>query len=135
MNFVWPNVDPIPDAQGLVITFDGVTAKNVISCNVSGGGASTVDATPLTATVIGTDKYARCAKSVLPGSVEPNTVAVTMYGVGLPFSGNDRGKVAALTVKKVGLVDYSGQAALLSNDTNMTAGEVPQQTVTFTYLS
>ena len=135
MNFVWPNVDPIPDAQGLVITFDGVTAKNVISCNVSGGGASTVDATPLTAAVIGTDKYARCAKSVLPGSVEPNTVAVTMYGVGLPFSGNDRGKVAALTVKKVGLVDYSGQAALLSNDTNMTAGEVPQQTVTFTYLS
>ena len=126
---------PIIDAQGLVITFDGTTAANVVSCNVSGGGASVVDATPLTAPTIGSGKYARCAKSVLPGSVEPNTVAVTMLGVGLPFSGNDRGKVAALTVKKNGLVNYTGQAALLSNDTNMAAGEVPQQTVTFTYLS
>ena len=126
---------PIIDAQGLVITFDGTTAANVISCNVSGGGASVVDATPLTAATIGTGKYARCAKSVLPGSVEPNTVAVTMLGVGLPFSADDRGKVAALTVKKDGLVNYTGQAALLSNDTNMAAGEVPQQTVTFTYLS
>ena len=126
---------PIIDAQGLVITFDGTTAANVVSCNVSGGGASVVDATPLTASTIGSGKYARCAKSVLPGSVEPNTVAVTMLGVGLPFSGNDRGKVAALTVKKNGLVNYTGQAALLSNDTNMAAGEVPQQTVTFTYLS
>ena len=126
---------PIIDAQGLVITFDGTTAANVISCNVSGGGASVVDATPLTAATIGTGKYARCAKSVLPGSVEPNAVAVTMLGVGLPFSADDRGKVAALTVKKDGLVNYTGQAALLSNDTNMAAGEVPQQTVTFTYLS
>ena len=126
---------PIIDAQGLVITFDGDTADNVISCTVSGGGASTVDATPLSAPTIGTGKYARCAKSVLPGSVEPNTVSVTMLGVGLPFSGGDRGKVAELTIKKNGLVDYSGKAALLSNDTSMTAGDLPQQIVTFTYLS
>ena len=126
---------PIIDAQGLVVTFDGNTADNVISCNVSGGGASTVDATPLSAPTIGTGKYARCAKSVLPGSVEPNTVSVTMLGVGLPFSGGDRGKVAELTIKKNGLANYSGIAALLSNDTSMTAGELPQQTVTFTYLS
>ena len=126
---------PIIDAQGLVITFDGTTAVNVISCNISGGEASLIDVTPLTATVIGSGNYARCVKGVLPGSVEPVTVSFTMYGVGLPFSGSDRGKVAALTVKKDGLVDYTGQAALLSNDTNMAAGEVPQQTVTFTYLS
>ena len=126
---------PFIDAQGLVITFGDATANGVISCNVSGGGASTVDATPLSAPTIGTGKYARCAKSVLPGSVEPNTVSVTMLGVGLPFSGDDRGKVAELAIKKNGLVDYSGKAALLSNDTSMTAGDLPQQTVTFTYLS
>ena len=126
---------PIIDAQGLFVSFDGTTAANVISCNVSGGNAPTVDATPLSAPTIGSGRYARCAKSVLPGSVEPNTVAVTMLGVGLPFSGDDRGKVAALTIKKDGLVNYTGQAALLSNDTNMAAGDLPQQTVTFTFLS
>ena len=126
---------PIIDAQQLVVTFDGVTAQNVVSCNISGGNSSTVDATPLTASVIGTDRYARCAKSIVPGSVEPNTVSVTMLGVGLSFSGNDRGKVASLTVQKAGLVNFSGLAVLLSNDTNMAAGEYPQQTVTFSYLS
>lgn len=125
----------IAHAQGLVVTFDGVTAQDVISCNVSGGGTSTVDATPLNAAVIGTGKYTRCAKSVMPGSVEPNTVTVTMLGVGLPFSGDDRGKVAALTVSKAGIVNYSGNAVLLSNDTNMSAGEFPQQTVSFSYLN
>lgn len=126
---------PIIDAQGLVITFDGDTADNVISCNISGGEASLIDVTPLTAAVIGSGNYARCVKGVLPASVEPVTVTIVMYGVGLPFGGNDRGKVAPLIVRKAGLVDYSGNATLLSNDTSMTAGEIPQQTVSFSYLN
>ena len=126
---------PIIDAQGLVIEFDGNTAANVISCSVAGGEASLIDMTPLNATVIGSGNYARCVKGVLPASVEPVTVNITMYGVGLPFSGNDRGKVAALTVFKAGLVNYSGNAAMLSNTTTMSAGEVPQQTVSFSYLN
>ncbi len=81
----------IIDAHGLQITFDGDTAYNVISCNVSGGEASLIDVTPLNAAVIGSGNYARCVKGVLPASVEPVTVSVTMYGVGLPFSGSDRG--------------------------------------------
>ena len=125
---------PIIDAQGLVITFDGNTAANVISCNISGGEASLIDVTPLTATVIGSGNYARCVKGVLPASVEPVTVSFTMYGIGLPLSNNDRGKVAALTVKKEDLVDYFGDAALLSQSVTMSAGEVPQQTVSFSYL-
>ena len=125
---------PIIDAQGLVITFDGNTAANVISCNISGGEASLIDVTPLTATVIGSGNYARCVKGVLPASVEPVTVSFTMYGVGLPLSNNDRGKVASLTVFKSGLVNYSGNAALLSQSVTMSAGEVPQQTVSFSYL-
>ena len=125
---------PIIDAQGLVITFDGTTAANVISCNISGGEASLIDVTPLTATVIGSGNYARCVKGVLPASVEPVTVSFTMYGVGLPLSNNDRGKVASLTVFKSGLVNYSGNAALLSQSVSMSAGEVPQQTVSFSYL-
>lgn len=126
---------PIIDAQGLVITFDGDTAVNVISCNISGGEASLIDVTPLTATVIGSGNYARCVKGVLPASVEPVTVSFTMYGIGLPLSNNDRGKVAALTVNKSGLVNYFGNAALLSQSVTMSAGEVPQQTVSFSYLS
>ena len=125
---------PIIDAQGLVITFDGTTAANVISCNISGGEASLIDVTPLTATVIGSGNYARCVKGVLPASVEPVTVSFTMYGVGLPLSNNDRGKVAYLTVSKAGLVNYFGNAALLSQSFTMSAGEVPQQTVSFSYL-
>ena len=125
---------PIIDAQGLVITFDGNTAANVISCNISGGEASLIDVTPLTATVIGSGNWARCVKGVLPASVEPVTVSFTMYGVGLPLSNNDRGKVASLTVFKSGLVNYSGNAALLSQSVTMSAGEVPQQTVSFSYL-
>ena len=126
---------PIVDAQDLVITFDGTTAANVISCNISGGEASLIDVTPLTATVIGSGNYARCVKGVLPASVEPVTVIFTMYGIGLPLSNNDRGKVAALTVNKSGLVNYFGNAALLSQSVTMTAGEIPQQTVSFSYLS
>lgn len=126
---------PIIDAQGLVITFDGNTAANVISCNISGGEASLIDVTPLTATVIGSGNYARCVKGVLPASVEPVTVSFTMYGIGLPLSNNDRGKVAALTVNKSGLVNYFGNAALLSQSVTMSAGEVPQQTVSFSYLN
>ena len=126
--------EPIIDAQGLVITFDGKTASNVISCNISGGEASLIDVTPLTATVIGSGNYARCVKGVLPASVEPVTVSFTMYGVGLPLSNNDRGKVASLTVFKSGLVNYFGNAALLSQSVTMSAGEVPQQTVSFSYL-
>ena len=125
---------PIIDAQGLVITFDGNTAANVISCNISGGEASVIDLTPLTATVIGSGNWARCVKGVLAASVEPVTVSFTMYGVGLPLSNNDRGKVASLTVFKSGLVNYFGNAALLSQSVTMSAGEVPQQTVSFSYL-
>ncbi len=126
---------PIIDAQGLVITFDGETAANVISCNISGGEASLIDVTPLTATVIGSGNYARCVKGVLPASVEPVTVSITMYGIGLPLSNNDRGKVASLTVYKDGLVNYFGNATLLSQSVSMSAGEVPQQTVSFSYLN
>ena len=126
---------PIIDAQGLVITFDGETAANVISCNLSGGEASLIDVTPLTATVIGSGNYARCVKGVLPASVEPVTVSFTMYGVGLPLSNNDRGKVSSLTVFKSGLVNYFGNATLLSQSVSMSAGEVPQQTVSFSYLN
>ncbi len=126
---------PIIDAQGLVITFDGDTAANVISCNISGGEASLIDVTPLNATVIGSGNYARCVKGVLPASVEPVTVSFTMYGVGLPLGGADRGKVANLVVYKDGLVSYSGNAALLSSSQTLSAGEVPQQTVSFSYLN
>ena len=127
--------EPIIDAQGLVITFDGATAANVISCNTSGGEASLIDVTPLTASVIGSGNYARCVKGVLPASVEPVTVNITMYGIGLPLSNNDRGKVASLTVYKDGLVNYFGNATLLSQSVSMSAGEVPQQTVSFSYLN
>lgn len=126
---------PIIDAQGLEITFDGDTADNVISCNLSGGEASLIDMTPLNAAVIGSGNWARCVKGVLPASVEPVTVSFTMYGIGLPLSNNDRGKVANLTVFKNGLVSYSGNAALLSQSVTMSAGEVPQQTVSFSYLN
>lgn len=126
---------PIIDAQGLFITFDGDTAANVISCNISGGEASLIDVTPLNATVIGSGNYARCVKGVLPASVEPVTISLTMYGIGLPLSNNDRGKVASLTVYKNGLVNYFGNATLLSQSVTMSAGEVPQQTVSFSYLN
>ena len=90
--------------------------------------------TPLNATVIGSGNYARCVKGVLPASVEPVTVSFTMYGVGLPLSNDDRGKVASLTVYKDGLVNYFGNATLLSQSVTMSAGEVPQQSVSFSYL-
>ena len=92
----------IIDAQGLRITFDGDIANNVISCNVSGGEAALIDATPLTAAVIGAGNYARCVKGVLPASVEPVTISFTMFGPGLPVSTNDRGKVAELKISKSG---------------------------------
>ena len=125
---------PIIDAQGLVITFDGDTAVNVISCNISGGEASLIDVTPLNAAVIGSGNYARCVKGVLPASVEPVTVSFTMYGIGLSLSNNDRGRVGNLTVRNAS-VNWFGNATLLSQSVSMSAGELPQQTVSFSYLN
>ena len=124
----------IIDAQGLQITFDGVTAYNVISCNVAGGEAGLIDMTPLTASVLGSGNWARVVKGVLPASVEPVTVNFTTLGAGLAVSNNDRGKVANLTVYKDGLVDYYGNAVLLSSSVTMAAGEIPQQTLSFSFL-
>ena len=125
---------PIIDAQGLVITFDTETANNVISCNISGGEASLIDVTPLTAAVIGSGDYARCVKNILPASVEPVTINFTMYGIGLSVSTNDRGKVALLSVVGGG-VSYTGDAVLISSGVTMSAGELPQQTVSFSFLN
>ena len=125
---------PIIDAQGLQITFDGNTAVNVISCNISGGEASLIDVTPLNAAVIGSGNYARCVKGVLPASVEPVTVSFTMYGIGLSLSNNDRGRVGNLTVRNAS-VNWFGNATLLSQSVSMSAGELPQQTVSFSYLN
>ena len=124
----------IQDAQGLEITFDGVTAMNVISCNVSGGEAGLIDMTPLNAAVLGSGNWARCVKGVLPASVEPVTISFPTYGIGLPLSNNDRGKVASLTVYNDGLLDFFGDAALLSQGVTMAAGEIPQQTLSFSFL-
>ena len=124
----------ISDAQGLVVIFDSVTAENVISCQVAGGEASLIESTPLTAPVLGSGVSARCAKQVQAGSVEPTTVSITMLSPGLAVSTADRGKVGFLSVNN-DVVSYSGQAVLLSTATAMSAGELPQQTVTFSYLS
>lgn len=135
MDFVWPDVDPIPDAQGLRVSFGGVDAQNVISCQASGGGASLVEATPLNAPVLGSGVYARCIKNVLPGSTEPATVTITMWGIGLPLTNDDRGKVASLLMYKEGIINYAGNAVMLSQEVSMSAGEFPQQTVNFSYLN
>ena len=124
----------VNDAQGLKIVFDSITAENVITCQVAGGEASLVEATPLTAPVLGSGANARCVKQVRSGSVEPTTVSVTMLSPGLAVSTADRGKVGTLSVNN-NVVSYSGQAVLLSTATSMSAGELPQQTVTFSYLS
>ena len=125
---------PIIDAQGLVVTFDGDTAENVISCNISGGEASLIDVTPLTAAVVGSGNWARCVKAVLPASVAPVTISFAMYGIGLSVSTSDRGKVATLSVVGNG-VSYSGDATLISSNVTMSVGEFTQQTVSFSYLN
>jgi len=124
----------IQDAQGLSVTFDGVRAVNVVSCSVSGGDAGLINMTPLNAAVLGEGNWARCVKGVLPASVEPVTISLTTYGIGLPLSNNDRGKVASLTVYQDGLLSFSGNAALLSQGVTMAAGEIPQQTLSFSFL-
>ena len=124
----------IQDAQGLSVTFDGVKAVNVVSCNQSGGDAGLIDMTPLNAAVLGSGNWARVVKGVLPASVEPVTFSVTMLGIGLNVSANDRGKVANLSINQPGIVNYSGNAVLLSNSVTMAAGEIPQQTLSFSFL-
>ena len=125
----------IQDAQGLRITFDGATAYNVISCNVSGGEADLIDMTPLDAAVLGSGNWARVVKGVLPASVEPVTFSITMLGIGLNVSADDRGKVANLSISTPsGVSNYSGDAVLLSNSVTMAAGEIPQQTLSFSFL-
>ena len=125
---------PVGDAQGLSVSFGDETAVNVISCNVAGGEAPLIDATPLTASTLGSGEYARCVKNVRPGSVEPVTVSITMLSPGLAVSTEDRGKVAKLIIKN-NVVDYFGDAILLSSTFSMSAGEIPQQTVSFSYLT
>ena len=124
----------ISDAQGLVVIFDSVTAKNVINCQVTGGEASLIESTPLTAPVLGSGVNALCAKQVQSGSVEPTTVSITMLSPGLAVTTADRGKAGLLSVAN-DVVSYSGQAVLLSTTFSMSAGELPQQTVTFSYLN
>lgn len=124
----------IQDAQGLSVTFDGVEAVNVVSCNQSGGDAGLIDMTPLDAAVLGSGNWARVVKGVLPASVEPVTFSITMLGIGLNVSADDRGKVANLSINKPGIVNYSGDAVLLSNSVTMAAGEIPQQTLSFSFL-
>ena len=124
----------IQDAQGLSVTFDGVEAVNVVSCNQSGGDAGLIDMTPLDAAVLGSGNWARVVKGVLPASVEPVTFSITMLGIGLNVSADDRGKVANLSINQPGIVNYSGNAVLLSNSVTMAAGEIPQQTLSFSFL-
>jgi hypothetical protein len=124
----------IQDAQGLSVTFDGVRAVNVVSCNQSGGDAGLIDMTPLDAAVLGSGNWARVVKGVLPASVEPVTFSITMLGIGLNVSADDRGKVANLSINQPGIVNYSGDAVLLSNSVTMAAGEIPQQTLSFSFL-
>ena len=124
----------IQDAQGLSVTFDGVRAVNVVSCNQSGGDAGLIDMTPLDAAVLGSGNWARVVKGVLPASVEPVTFSITMLGIGLNVSADDRGKVANLSINQPGIVNYSGDAVLLSNSVAMAAGEIPQQTLSFSFL-
>ncbi len=125
----------IQDAQGLSVTFDGVKAVNVVSCNQSGGDAGMIDMTPLDAAVLGSGNWARVVKGVLPASVEPVTFSITMLGIGLNVSADDRGKVANLSISTPsGVSNYSGNAVLLSNSVTMAAGEIPQQTLSFSFL-
>ena len=125
----------IQDAQGLSVTFDGVEAVNVVSCNQSGGDAGLIDMTPLDAAVLGEGNWARVVKGVLPASVEPVTFSITMLGIGLNVSPDDRGKVANLSISTPsGVSNYSGDAVLLSNSVTMAAGEIPQQTLSFSFL-
>lgn len=125
----------IQDAQGLSVTFDGVRAVNVVSCNQSGGDAGLIDMTPLDAAVLGSGNWARVVKGVLPASVEPVTFSITMLGIGLDVSADDRGKVANLSISTPsGVSNYSGDAVLLSNSVTMAAGEIPQQTLSFSFL-
>ena len=124
----------IQDAQGLSVTFDGVEAVNVVDCSQSGGAAELIDMTPLNAAVLGSGNWARVVKGVLPASVEPVTFSITMLGIGLNVSADDRGKVANLSINKPGIVNYSGDAVLLSNSVTMAAGEIPQQTLSFSFL-
>ena len=125
----------IQDAQGLSVTFDGVRAVNVVSCNQSGGDAGLIDMTPLNAAVLGEGNWARVVKGVLPASVEPVTFSITMLGIGLDVSADDRGKVANLSISTPsGVSNYSGDAVLLSNSVTMAAGEIPQQTLSFSFL-
>ena len=56
----------IQDAQGLSVTFDGVKAVNVVSCNQSGGDAGMIDMTPLDAAVLGSGNWARVVKGSSP---------------------------------------------------------------------
>ena len=124
------------DAQGLSVTFDGVRAVNVVSCNQSGGDAGLIDMTPLNAAVLGSGNWARVVKGVLPASVEPFTFSITMLGAGLAVSSDDRGKVANLSISTPsGVSNYSGDAVLLSNSVTMAAGEIPQQTLSFSFLN
>ena len=125
----------IQDAQGLSVTFDGVRAVNVVSCNQSGGDAGLIDMTPLNAAVLGSGNWARVVKGVLPASVEPVTFSITMLGIGLAVSVDGRGKVANLSISTPsGVSNYSGDAVLLSNSVTMAAGEIPQQTLSFSFL-
>ena len=126
--------NPINDGQGLTVSFDGQKAINVISCNQSGGAAGLIDITPLDAAVLGSGNWARVVKGVLPASVEPVTFSITMLGIGLNVSADDRGKVANLSINQPGIVNYSGEAVLLSNDVTMSVGEFPQQTLSFSFI-
>ena len=92
-----------------------------------------VEATPLNAPVLGSGVYASCIKNVLPGSTEPATVLPC--GVSGYLSNDDRGKVASLLMYKDGILNYFGNAVMLSQEVSMAAGEFPQQTVNFSYLN
>jgi hypothetical protein len=70
----------IPDAQGVTVSFDGVTISKVTSVTAGGGSVKTVDTTPMTCRVVGTGLSQRVILEEHTGDVSLGSIEVTFLG-------------------------------------------------------
>jgi hypothetical protein len=70
----------IPDAQGVTVSFDGVTISKVTSVSAGGGSVKTVDATSMACRVVGTGVSQRVILMEHPGDVSLGSIEVTFLG-------------------------------------------------------
>lgn len=122
----------VPDSQGAMLSFEGVTLGIVQGITPSFAAGNVHEVTSYRSPMVGVGQNARVIKQYNVTSIEPGTI--TARFIGLPgFSRGDVGYPGTLTLTWPSGGTLSAQAFLVSLDAELAKGEVVQWAATFQF--